>query len=68
MGLKSEFMDHKALLDVSLFYIDWTDIQVPAFHPFNAGKAKSEGGDSSVLTRRCRDSISDLSRPSPNAS
>ena len=27
-GLKSEFLDHRALLDVSVFYIDWTDIQV----------------------------------------
>ena len=27
-GLKSEFLDHKALFDVSVFYIDWADVQV----------------------------------------
>ena len=28
-GLKSEFLDHRALFDVSVYYIDWTDIVVP---------------------------------------
>ena len=44
-GFKSEFLDHRALFDVSVYYIDWTDVQVPAFEPTNAGKARSQGGE-----------------------
>jgi outer membrane receptor protein involved in Fe transport len=45
VGFKSEWMKHKALVDVSAYYIDWTDVQVPAFEPTNAGKARSQGGE-----------------------
>jgi iron complex outermembrane receptor protein len=49
VGLKSEFFDRRALVDVSLFYIDWSDIQVilqtPTAIPYlvNAGRAVSQG-------------------------
>jgi outer membrane receptor protein involved in Fe transport len=48
-GLKTEFLDRRALIDLSVFYIDWRDIQVvfttPTAVPFfvNAGKAVSQG-------------------------
>jgi len=50
LGLKSTFLDGKATADLSLFYIDWTKIQVAVFNGAasaieNAGKAKSEGVD-----------------------
>jgi len=40
-GLKSEFLDHQGLFDVSVYYIDWIDLQGPV----NGGKAKSQGGE-----------------------
>ena len=49
-GLKSEFLDHRALVDVSVFWIDWKNIQISgafAGNNFtyigNAGAAKSRG-------------------------
>jgi outer membrane receptor protein involved in Fe transport len=44
-GLKSEFLDHQVLLDVSVYYIDWTDLVVAFEKPVNAGTAKSQGGE-----------------------
>src|SRR5262245_2234987 len=48
-GLKSEFLDHRALFDVSVFYIDWTDIQVIAtgssWGLINGARATSRGGE-----------------------
>jgi iron complex outermembrane recepter protein len=45
-GLKSEFLDHRALFDVSVFYIDWTDIQVgSAAGVINGAQAASWGGE-----------------------
>jgi iron complex outermembrane recepter protein len=44
-GLKSEFLDHRMLLDVSVFYIDWTDVVIAFEKPVNAGTAKSQGGE-----------------------
>jgi len=48
VGLKSEFLDHAALLDLTVFYINWNDIQLgmffgDAFGWANAGKATSQG-------------------------
>ena len=49
-GLKSLFLDGKALADISVFYIDWSAIQVPVFFPAcpctvngNGGGARSKG-------------------------
>ena len=48
-GLKSEFLDRKALVDLSVFYIDWKNIQLSASnaegvgYTTNGGKAKSQG-------------------------
>ncbi|HEY4114233.1 MAG TPA: TonB-dependent receptor [Rhizomicrobium sp.] len=49
-GLKSIFLDGKALADISAFYIDWTKIQVPVVDlkcncttNGNGGGAKSKG-------------------------
>ena len=45
-GLKSEFLDHRALFDVSVYYIDWADLQVgSASGVINGGKAASQGGE-----------------------
>jgi iron complex outermembrane recepter protein len=30
VGLKSEFLDRKALVDLTLFYIDWSNVQIPS--------------------------------------
>jgi outer membrane receptor protein involved in Fe transport len=47
VGLKSEFLDHRALFDVSVFYIDWIDIQVVApgsdWKFINGAQATSRG-------------------------
>jgi outer membrane receptor protein involved in Fe transport len=51
-GLKTTFLDNRASLDLSAFYIDWTKIQILATLPgvptdffVNGGKARSEGLD-----------------------
>ena len=45
-GLKSEFLDHKALFDVSVYYIDWADLQVgSASGVINGAQAASRGGE-----------------------
>jgi len=49
-GLKSEFLDHRALFDVSVYYIDWTNIQILNHDPngwyiFNGAQAASLGGE-----------------------
>ena len=50
VGLKSEFWDRRALLNIAAFYIDWNNIQVDALQKStglsfleNGGTAKSEG-------------------------
>jgi iron complex outermembrane recepter protein len=48
VGLKSEFLDRKALLDLTLFYIDWSHVQVPSGDAplgitTNSGHGGSEG-------------------------
>ena len=48
VGLKSEFLDRKALLDLTLFYIDWGNVQVPSGDAplgitTNSGHGRSEG-------------------------
>lgn len=50
VGLKSEFWDRRALLNVAAFYIDWNNIQVDGVQKStgfnyleNGGAAKSEG-------------------------
>jgi iron complex outermembrane receptor protein len=49
-GLKTEFWDQRALLDIAAFYINWKNIQIQAFQQGtgftyldNGGTAKSEG-------------------------
>jgi iron complex outermembrane recepter protein len=48
-GVKSEFLDRKALVDLSVFDIDWKDIQLSVSnaegvgYTTNGGKAKSQG-------------------------
>jgi outer membrane receptor protein involved in Fe transport len=45
-GWKAEFLDHRALLDVSVFYVDWTDIQVfGGSGIINGAQATSRGGE-----------------------
>jgi iron complex outermembrane recepter protein len=48
VGVKSEFLDHKALFDLTLFYIDWGNVQIPAGDAplgptTNSGHGRSEG-------------------------
>ena len=49
MGLKSEFLDRKGMIDLTVFYIDWNDIQlythdyVNGFSLVNGGTAVSRG-------------------------
>ncbi len=56
LGLKSQFADQRVQLDVSLFRIDWDDIQVAAsFNGIgglvNGGEATSEGAELSTSFR-----------------
>ncbi|MFT3761498.1 MAG: TonB-dependent receptor [Pseudoxanthomonas sp.] len=54
LGLRTNFLDRRLLLDAALFYIDWEDIQVRLLRPdnttygTNAGKARIYGLESSV--------------------
>jgi iron complex outermembrane recepter protein len=48
LGLKTELAQRRGLLDLSVFYIDWTDIQITASagginYLTNGGKAESRG-------------------------
>ena len=48
VGLKSEFLDRKALFDLTVFYIDWNNIQIatndaPLGVTTNGGHGRSEG-------------------------
>lgn len=48
LGLKTEFLDRRAMVDVALFRVDWTDIQAFGFSNgisflANGGKARSQG-------------------------
>jgi outer membrane receptor protein involved in Fe transport len=54
-GLKGDFADHTVSLDTSLFYIDWSDIQLNSIsqatgssYMVNAGSAKSEGAEATL--------------------
>jgi iron complex outermembrane receptor protein len=57
VGLKSEWLDHKLQLDVSLFQIDWTGIQLSVVVPngtqgiLNAGDAKIRGAEAALAWR-----------------
>ncbi len=48
-GLKTEFLDHRALIDMAIYRIDWRDIQLPDTGPtgvgftINGGTARTEG-------------------------
>jgi len=48
VGLKSEFLDHEAVFDLTLFYIDWSNVQIPSGDAplgvtTNSGHGRSEG-------------------------
>lgn len=53
VGVKTSALDHRLSFDGSLFYIDWTDIQIRGstggfFFIGNGGKATSKGGEAQV--------------------
>jgi iron complex outermembrane recepter protein len=57
VGLKSEFLDRKALLDLTVFYIDWNNVQIASGDAAlgiatNSGHGRSEGMDLSAPSRR----------------
>ncbi len=48
MGIKSEFLDHSGMIDLTVFYIDWKDMQLTFQDPtgwyfINGGRAVSRG-------------------------
>jgi len=58
IGAKGDFFDHLLTLDTSLYYIDWSDIQLHSVNPqtqfgylFNGSRAKSEGLEVSLESR-----------------
>jgi outer membrane receptor protein involved in Fe transport len=58
VGLKGDVFDHALSFDTSVYYIDWTDIQITLRDPSttfsyvaNAGKARSQGVEFSVESR-----------------
>src|SRR5690606_7930692 len=61
LGLKSELLDRRLLLNLAAFYIDWTDIhltdRLPNQLPFigNGGKATSQGLELSTAYQLNRD-------------
>ncbi len=56
VGMKGAFLGDKVTVDASLYYIDWSGIQLTVRSPLslpyivNGGSAKSEGGELSVQT------------------
>lgn len=60
-GVKGDFAQHRLTLDASLFYIDWSNIQLAEISQptgdtyfVNAGSAKSEGAEASLSWRPVR--------------
>jgi iron complex outermembrane receptor protein len=58
IGAKGDFLDHKLSIDASVYYIDWTDIQITLIDPTthyvyntNGSGAKSEGVEFDVTVR-----------------
>jgi iron complex outermembrane recepter protein len=58
LGSKNALFDHTLVIDTSIYYIDWSNIQQNVYltvcgeqFTANLGKAKSEGGDIEVLYR-----------------
>ena len=58
VGMKDSLLDHRLVLDGSIFYMPWKNIQLPYNPPcgcastvINAGDAKSEGVELKVETR-----------------
>lgn len=52
-GLKSDFVDHRIVFDVTGFHLEWTDIQIPAVvdnlgYLANGGEATSNGVELSL--------------------
>jgi len=59
IGIKGDLSDHAFEFDASLYYIDWKDIQLSATKDgfgitANAGKAKSQGLELSIVARPVR--------------
>jgi iron complex outermembrane recepter protein len=62
IGAKAEFLDHTLSVDGSVYYIDWTNIQLPLIYPVNgstyvgnAAGAKSQGVELSIQSRPVND-------------
>jgi outer membrane receptor protein involved in Fe transport len=62
IGLKGDFADHRLLVDASVYYIDWKDIQLSLTNPqtfagynANAGRAKSQGVELSTVSKPMQD-------------
>jgi iron complex outermembrane receptor protein len=57
IGMKGDFLEHKLIVDTSLYYIDWKDIQLSVLnenylsYTTNASRAKSQGVELSVTSR-----------------
>jgi iron complex outermembrane recepter protein len=59
IGVKADFLNHTLLVDSSLYYIDWKDIQIfaiggtqsPVGYNTNGSRAKSQGLEISVESR-----------------
>jgi iron complex outermembrane receptor protein len=58
VGSKGDVLDHRLSYDVSVYYIDWKDIQISLFSPLarvgyftNGSSAKSEGVEASLTAR-----------------
>jgi iron complex outermembrane recepter protein len=58
LGFKGSFLDHRLSVDASLYYIDWTGIQLELVNPstqinytINGSPAKSQGAELSVELR-----------------
>ena len=60
LGIKSDFLGGRATFNASLFYIDWSDIQVTVTRPdgfsyvANGNKAKSKGAEAELSLRPAR--------------
>jgi len=61
VGTKADFLDNTLSIDTSVYYIDWSDIQIQLRTPLgfaysgNGGKAKSEGVEFSATLRPLAD-------------
>jgi iron complex outermembrane recepter protein len=59
-GLKTEFLDRRALFDATVFYMDWTNMELPNTNTPTAASYTANGGDARTKGLELTSSLSPL--------